>query len=453
MTPLAIALLLLAPPPPEPAAPRAIVLVTIDTLRADRVGAYGHLRPTTPFLDRLAREGTLFENAFSSAAHTSPAHASLFTGLHPSQHGVRSNGQGFGESLPDGYRTLAERLAAAGYETAAVSAVNFLKPVCRGFRTVDIGGEARSYRTADRTVDRAIAFVSARKPGERFFLWLHLYDPHLPDRAPPELVRQFEHATRAATLAYAQEVEAKRPTVKGAYRSPNALASRHAGYEAEVRFADRELERLFAAMDGRKLLSEALWIVTADHGEGLGDHGYDGHGPHLYDEVMRVPLVFWNAGRFAGQRVAGLARHVDILPTLLEWTGQAAAQGAYTLQGRSLLPLLREPTTRLPAAFAFAQRRPPGPKLRGYEKGEVFALRDLDFKYIVRTGSHDELYDLRTDPLETKNLAGQGSPVGRVLEARARDVFAQASREGARSGAKGASPESEEELRALGYIQ
>jgi len=447
-----VLLLLLAAAPAEPP-PRAIVLVTIDTLRADRVGAYGHPRPTTPFLDRLAREGALFENAFSSAAHTSPAHASLFTGLHPSQHGVRSNGQGFGAPSAGGYLTLAERLAAAGYDTAAVSAVNFLKPIGRGFRTLDMGGEARSYRTADRTVDRALAWVGTRKPGDRFFLWLHLYDPHLPNRAPPEILREFEPATRRAVQAYADDVEERRPSVKGAYRSATALATRHAAYEAEVRFADRELERLFAGMQARQLLSSALWIVTSDHGEGLGDHGYDGHGPFLYDEALRVPLLVWNAGRFAGARIASLARLVDVLPTLAEWASLPAAPGAFTPQGRSLLPALRDPRARQPPVFAFAQRRPAGPKLRDYEKGEVFALRDLDFKYIVRTGSQDEMYDLRTDPLEMQDLVPKGVPVGRVLEQRAREAFALASREGEGSAARPPSPESEEELRALGYIQ
>jgi len=447
-----LAVLLLATAAPL-SPPRGIVLVTIDTLRADRVGAYGHPRPTTPFLDRLAREGVLFENAFSSAAHTSPAHASLFTGLWPSQHGVRSNGQGFPEPAPDGYTTLAELLAKAGYDTAAVSAVNFLKPIGRGFRHVDAGGEARGYRLADRTVDRALQWLAGKRAGERFFLWLHLYDPHLPTRAPEVLRRQFEYATHKATQAYADDVVARRPSVKGAYRSPGALAGRHADYEAEVRFADRELERMFDAMRRSGQLRESLFIVTSDHGEGLGDHGYDGHGPFLYDEALRVPLVLWNDGRFAGARVPALARHVDLMPTLAEWTGQKHAAGSFTPQGRSLLPALREPDRPLPAAFVFAQRRPPGPKLRDYEKGEVFALRDLDFKYLVRTGSRDEMYDLRTDPLEMRNLADKGTPLARSLEQRARQAFADSSREGAHAGVGQASPESEEELRALGYIQ
>lgn len=451
MSPALLALLVLLGPATEPP-PRGIVLVTIDTLRADRLGIYGHPRPTSPFLDRLAREGALFENAFSSAVHTSPAHAAIFTGLHPSQTGVRSNGQGFPEAAAGGYHTLAEMLSAAGYQTAAVSAVNFLQPISRGFQHVDVGGEARSYRPADRTVDQAAAWLAGRKKDERFFLWLHLYDPHLPGRAPAELERAFEFATRKAGLAWAQDVLERRPSVAGAYRSEMGLAARHGSYDAEVRFADRELERLFEGVRPAGPAGSILWIVTADHGEGLGDHGYDGHGPNLYDEAWRVPLIVWQGGRFAGTRLRLLVRHVDLLPSLAEWVGARPEPGAFTLQGRSFLPALRDPGTTLPPALAFAQRRPAGPKLRDYEKGEVFAVRDLDFKYVVRTGSRDEMYDLRSDPLEMKNLA-TSAPLARTLEQRAREFFVLASREGARSQAKPASPESEEELRALGYIQ
>jgi arylsulfatase A-like enzyme len=237
------------------------------------------------------------------------------------------------------------------------------------------------------------------------------------------------------------------------YATAAALAARHGAYDAEVRFADRELERFFEALRRAGLLDDALFIATSDHGEGLGDHAYDGHGPFLYDEVLRVPLILWRGGRYAGVRVSSLVRHVDLLPTLAEWTGARLQMGSFTLQGRSLLPALRSPSEPLAPAIAFAQRRPPGPKLRHYEKGEVFALRDLDFKYIVRTGSHDEMYDLRTDPLEERNLAGQGTALVRSLEQRARQTFAQASREGSRAKARPPSRESEEELRALGYVQ
>lgn len=434
-------------------APRAIVLVTIDTLRADRLGAYGYARPTSPFLDRLAREGALFESAFSSAAHTSPAHAALLTGLHPSQNGVRSNGQGLADAA-GGYETLAEVLGRAGYETCAVSAVNFLKPITRGFREVNLGHEVKSYRTADQTVDRALEWLARRRPGQRFLLWLHLFDPHLPDRAPPETKNALAFASKQAAQAWAEALLLKRPTVAGAYHTPLGLAARHSAYDAEVAFADRELHRLFDRMQAARLNEGALWIVTSDHGEGLGDHGYDGHGPLLYDEALHVPLIVWSGGLFAGVRIGSLARHVDVLPTLAEWTGARLSPPAgFTPAGRSLLPALREPERKLPPAFVFAQRRPPGPKLRDYEAGEVFALRDLEYKYIVRTAAQDELYDLRADPLEATNLADRALPARQSLERLAREAFAQAAREGARTRARPASTESEEELRALGYVQ
>lgn len=452
MPPLVPWLLAVAGAATPASAPRVIVLVTVDTLRADRLGAYGYTRPTSPFLDRLAREGALFQNAFSSAAHTSPAHAALFTGLHPSQSGVRSNGQGFGDAA--GYETLAELLGRAGYESAAVSAVNFLKPITRGFHEVRVGDEVKSYRTADETVDRALEWLGGRRPGQRIFLWLHLFDPHLPDRAPPETKGALAFASKQIAQNWAEALLLKRPTAVGAYRTPLGLAARHSAYDAEVAFADRELQRLFERTQAARLNESALWIVTADHGEGLGDHGYDGHGPFLYDEALHVPLIMWSAGRFAGVRVASLARLVDLLPTLAEWTGTTLRPLAgFTRPGRSLLPVLREPERPLPPAFAFAQRRPPGPKLRDYEPGEVFALRTLEYKYIVRTAAQDELYDVRADPLEATNLAGRPPAARQSLERLAREAFAQATREGSRSEARPASPDSEEELRALGYVQ
>ena len=162
---LAAALLvafLLVPRKATSSAPRSIVLVTIDTLRADHLGSYGYPRPTSPFLDRLAREGVVFEKAQSSAAQTSAAHASIFTGLYPSQHGVRSNGQGFGDGAS--YEPLAEALEKAGYQTAAVSAVGFLAPMLRGFGAVDLPKERRPWALPPGERGGEPCFGVARRP-------------------------------------------------------------------------------------------------------------------------------------------------------------------------------------------------------------------------------------------------------------------------------------------------
>jgi arylsulfatase A-like enzyme len=433
-----------APPP----LPRSIVLVTIDTLRADHLGSYGYPRSSSPFLDRLAREGVVFENAQSSAVQTSAAHASIFTGLYPSQHGVRSNGQGFGDAAS--YEPLAETLRKAGYQTAAVSAVGFLAPMLRGFSAVDLARERRPrlYRQAHVVVNRALAWLAARAPQERVFLWVHLYEPHLPQRAPEACAAGLVFPSAEAKAEFARAIIEKHRIAPGFYTTAEELADAYAAYDAEIRFADRELERLFDAMTRSGRNDDSLWIVTADHGEGLGNHSYAGHGQLLYEEALRVPLLVYEKGQ-ASRRIATLVRDVDILPTVLERAGLVSATTGYTLPGRSLLPLIAGAS--LPDAPAFAQRRPAGPKMPAWERGEVFSLRLGDWKYVVHTLGKDELFNLREDPFELRALEAS-SPQRDRLGHLARATFAAAEREGGALSPSAVDPRLSDELLALGYV-
>jgi len=216
--------------PPSERPPRAVVLVTIDTLRADHLGCYGYPRPTSPFLDGLARGGVLFENAYSSISHTTPAHATLFTGLYPAQHRVLRNGEGFAGSLIGDarlpYRTMAELLARAGYETAAFTGVGFLRPVARGFTTVSAAGDWRQYEQADAVASDAVRFVATKRPADRFFLWVHLFDPHAPDRAPEDLLRRLRHPSEEEEAAFGQAMRVARGIPEAFHRSPADLAPR-----------------------------------------------------------------------------------------------------------------------------------------------------------------------------------------------------------------------------------
>ncbi len=448
---LAAALLvafLLVPRKAAPPAPRSIVLVTIDTLRADHLGSYGYPRPSSPFLDRLAREGVVFENAHASAVQTSAAHASIFTGLYPSQHGVRSNGQGFGDGAS--YEPMAEALRKAGYQTAGVSAVGFLAPLLRGFSAVDLARERRPqfYRQARLVVNRALTWLAAREPRERVFLWVHLYDPHLPQRAPEECVASLAFPSAEAKGEFARAITKQHGIAPGFYATPEKLADSYAAYDAEVRFADRELARLFDAMTRSGRNDDSLWIVTADHGEGLGNHSYAGHGQLLYEEALRVPLLLYEK-RQASRRVATLVRHVDILPTVLERVGRVSATTGYTVPGRSLLPLISGAS--VPDAPAFAQRRPAGPKMPAWEQGEIFSLRLGDWKYVVHTLGKDEFFDLRQDPFELHNLETP-SPQRDRLGSLARATFVAAAREGRALPPSAIDPRRSEELKALGYV-
>jgi arylsulfatase A-like enzyme len=431
------------------APPRAVVLVTIDTLRADHLGCYGYTRPTSPHLDRLAREGVLFDNAFCAVSQTSPAHASIMTGLYMAQHRVTRNGMGFNPLARGGARTLAELFAAAGYATAAFTGVGFLKGITRGFETVDVGGNWHEYRRADATIDAVLAWLKGKRPADRFFLWIHLFDPHNPPRAPAEDLRALALASPEAEAAFAREMTETHGVTPGFYASAKALAERYVNYDAEIRFADRQLARLQERMEAAGQNAGALWIVTADHGEGLGSHGFDGHGERLYREQLRVPLIFWTRGRAAGARVAELARHVDLLPTLAELCGFPAKQGLFTIPGRSLVPLLEDPSRTLAHVLAFAQRRPPD---EGWEPGDVFSLFDRDWKYIVHTRGRDEFFDLRSDPLELQNLAPAPSSVKDQLGTAARETFAGLTREGASTKVAPVDPAHREELKALGYV-
>jgi arylsulfatase A-like enzyme len=224
------------------------------------------------------------------------------------------------------------------------------------------------------------------------------------------------------------------------------------GYERPTspfldRLAREGVARLFSSMEARHLNERALWIVTADHGEGLGNQGWLDHVRLLYNEAVRVPLIVYANGRWAGSRVLELVRHVDVMPTLLDLVGLPFAQPGYTPAGRSIL----EGGTKTPA-MAFSVRRPWGKDHRDWERGEVFALQDLDWKYIAHTQGRDELFDLRGDPLELWNLVDTGSPVRPLLESLTRKTFASLQREGSNAPTQG-EPAASEELKALGYVR
>lgn len=431
-------------------APRTVVLVTLDTTRADHLGCYGYQRPTTPFLDTLARQGLVFENALAAISHTAPSHATLFTGLYPSQHGVRVNGQ---DMVPEGaYVTLAELFQRGGYATAAFTGVEFVFGVARGFRYIDVGGHRGVYRQADETVSRVLDWLRRQRPDERIFLWVHLFDAHTPHRAPAKFQERLRYASAAAEARFGREQRERRAIPEGFFRRPEEVAREFQRYDAEIRFADHELNRLFDAFGRAGRNRDALWIVTADHGEGLGSHGYAGHGRFLHREQVRVPLILHATRRRAGARIRSLVRHVDVFPTLAQLLGEEPKQPGFTLPGISLLPLLDDPAWPVPPAMAFLERRPKDAERADWEEGDVFGVQDLDWKYIAKTEGGDELYDLRDDPLELRNLIESYAPVGERLSSLARSTWARLRGEGAQVSPRPVDKSLEEGLRALGYV-
>jgi arylsulfatase A-like enzyme/Tfp pilus assembly protein PilF len=386
-----------------------VLLITIDTLRADRVGAYGWRAAATPVLDRLASGGILFPNAFTAVPVTLASHATLLTGRNPYHHGVRGNSF---YRLRDGDPTLATSLQQRGYDTAAVVGAAVLDHrfgLNHGFDSYDDGmasenrGTLIAERDASAVVSRAVAWLN--HPGRRspFFLWVHLFDPHHPYEAPEP------------------------------FRSRFAAAP----YDGEIAFADEQIGRLLNALAATERLEQTIVVATSDHGESFGEHGEATHGVLLYDSTLRVPLIISGPGVPRGQRASedavGL---VDVAPTILALVGDAPAHDG---DGRDLLGPDRGPRSLYAETFL---------PLDFYNWSPLRALRGDGLKFI--DAPEPELYDLTRDPSERQNLAGtQTARVARMSAALARIASTS-------SAAAGGRPTVDAELagrlRSLGYV-
>lgn len=445
-----------APVVPENA-PRRVVLVTLDTQRADFMSAYGHPLETTPFFDSMAREGVLFRRAYSHSATTKPSHSSLFTSLYVMQHGVESNGL----VLDLEFQTMAEMMADAGYRTAAFVSTDapLGGNVNQGFEhwdqftAPDEPGQRSQYRPAEETVDAALSWLEGFDPEEKLFLWVHVYDPHRPMQPPQER----REAVQAMIAGIGEEVYDAMLTERGIPVERSRVYDEVVDYNAEVLYADAQIGRLFQTMDQAGLNRRAMWIITGDHGQGLGAHDWFGHSVQIYNAQLHVPLLFWFSEVRQPREVTRVVEHVDVLPTLAELTG-ARVEQVMPIQGRSLIADLEGGRDMDAKWFAFAERSRYADATerrqeRGnYEPGSRYALQDARFKYQLFTEGADEFYDLEADPYEMVNLIeSEEFAVDRdqMLEVLV-DLIANLPRGQA---AEGVSPEEIERLRALGYIQ
>jgi arylsulfatase A-like enzyme len=388
-----------------------VVLITLDTTRADRLTPYGLMDAAMPGLERLAREGVLFQQAASVAPLTLPAHTSIMTGLLPPRHGVRDN---VDRPLAPSHRTLAEMLHDRGFRTAAFvgsTVVGADRGLARGFEHYgdvppnDRAGVEGRQRRADEVVGDALQWLDAIGDSP-FFLWTHLYDPHRP------------------------------------YNPPAALRTRHLDpYIGEIAFADAQIARLLDALDTRRLLDRVLVIVTADHGESLGDHGEQDHGMLLYESVLRVPLIVRGPGLRPGH-VEGLVRLVDIMPTVLDVLGF----GLTPTDGVSLRDALRG--AGVPRDLeAYAESLYPQ-RLGG---SPVRSLRVGRFKLIDAPCL--QLYDLDRDPFEEHNVYLERPTLADGLSRRVEEIDAGGALAQSGHGLQADVPaELQERLAALGYV-
>jgi len=420
---------LTAHPRPQPARHPNILLITLDTTRADRMGFLGSKRGLTPALDAFARSAGVFTRAYAQAPVTTVSHATLLTGSYPAGHRVND----FGAPLPAAVPYLPQLLQDAGYRTAAFVGSLILDPrngtapgFDRGFDVYDAGFRLRRpgddrYRSVERrgeeVVTRALAWSRQPASERASFLWVHLFDPHDPYDPPADLKARFS-------------------------ASP---------YDGEIAAVDRLVGRLIQSAS-----PDTIVAICADHGESLGDHGEETHGVFLYDAVLHVPLVIRVPGAGAGARIDTRVRLADVAPTLLEAAGLAVPRA---MQGETLMPLVRASsrTAKTTDRPAYAETEYPR---RAFGWSPLAAWRND--RFLLVRAPRPELYDLAADPGATNNLAATRPRVLDGMSAELRDFIVRSTaaaspKLGATSPSEGGSatgvdPELAKRLASLGYV-
>ncbi len=397
---------------------RNVLLITVDTLRADHLGSYGYRVSPTPNFDRLAREGVVFEDAISSTPLTLPSHASILTGAYPLSHGVRDNA---GFVLPDDETTLAEVLRGAGYSTGAFVGSFVLDSrfgLDQGFDRysadfdltgVEVIAPGYIQRSAGEVAKKGEEWIRQQgASGRPFFAWMHFYDPHAP------------------------------------YDPPAPWRDRIANpYDGEIAYVDSVLGEVLDFLEEQSLKESTIVVVASDHGESLGEHGEKTHGYYLYEATQHVPLIWFDPGSaFGTKRIPQAVRLIDIAPTLLQTLGVSAPP---QMQGTSLLRLMLgrsvAPTTAYAESY-YARLQFGWSELRAYYRGP--------YKYIE--APKPELYNLEEDPGETKNLYRHQGSLANSMRAELLQLIERYSVD--REAAEKRQPDEEtvEALRSLGYV-
>jgi arylsulfatase A-like enzyme len=426
-----------------------LLLVVIDTLRADRLGSYGSQRGLTPFLDELAAKGVVFENAYATSSWTSPSIASLFTSRHPIQHRV----VGFESVLGEGEATLAESLRPLGFASGGFSA-NFRIAEKLGYgqgfdawRTyLEAPGVPGPKVPARYLREQALAWLGTvwrREQPRPVFLYAHFMEPHSPYQPPEQERRRF---APDASRAEADAANALLVGLRFGDLSDPQVALLSALYDGEVAALDTELRKLFEALAASGFLEHSIVVVAADHGEEFREHGMLLHGITLFEPGVRVPLLMLGPGVEPGRRVAQPVSLLDVAPTVLAWLG-APPQPQF--EGRSLLPLLRSRGDEAGSADILLDLAPKldPQETRTHSRGLVRGSRKL----LVDPRGGTLLFDLARDPGER---AGAGSPdeARELREALERARAELASRAAPSPAAEPLDPETRKRLRALGYL-
>jgi arylsulfatase A-like enzyme/predicted Zn-dependent protease len=401
-----------------------VILVSLDTTRADHLGCYGDADARTPAIDSLARSGVLFSQAATPAPLTLPAHSSIMTGFYPTYHGVRLNGT---TALSQSQTTLAEAFARQGYQTGAFVGAFVLDGrwgLNQGFGVYDDQFDLRKFkhidlaavqRPANEVIDAALHWLDARRNAP-FFAWVHLYDAHSPYE-PPEPFRSEFRSRGLPGL-----------------------------YDGEIAFADQQVGRVLAWLRTTGLDQQTIIVIVGDHGEGLGSHGEGTHGFFVYDYALHVPfIVATPIDELHGVRVDSQVSLVDVFPTVLALAGVDSNAKAH---GRSLLPVMFKPTSpEQERVYAYSESMPPSLQ---YGWSALHSLRSPRYKFIQ--APRPELYDLAKDPSEATNVFSQHRALAGDMARELERLMTETSKDAPAPEAANLDKETLERLASLGYV-
>ena len=398
-----------------------VIFIALDTLRADHLRCYGYEKPTSPNLDRLASKGVVFERCYASDIPTQPAYTTMYTGRYGVEHGIVSHGSDI-QALPSGFKLFTELLRGAGYSTVAVDNLAAMKPwFHRGYEYYVMPHGHIQLITADKVTNYALEWLKCHaEKKEKFFMFLHYWDPHTPYLPPKEYVEKFYRGD-----PYDRE---KAETMRAFRNSPfyplhgkwiedllgdvQDIEYISALYDAEIAFMDNQLGRLFTYLEENDMMNNTLIVVTADHGESLTEHNifFDHHG--VYETNIHVPLILYAPSLLPqGLRVKSLVGHVDIAPTIL---GVAGIQAPGDIRGTSLLEIVENEAEEREYVVSGECT---------YQAYRAIVTRD-GWKLIKRIGGdlygrpRIQLYNVLKDPGEVEERSGSNPDLVRELEYR-----------------------------------
>ncbi|MDH5385296.1 MAG: sulfatase-like hydrolase/transferase, partial [Candidatus Aminicenantes bacterium] len=399
-----------------------IMLITLDTTRADRLSCYGYSGVKTPHLDALANKGIVFEQCTASSPLTLPSHASMMTGMYPTYHGVRVNGN---TALSDEQTTIAEVLSGQGYQCGAFIGAFVLDGrwgLKQGFQHYDDQFDLRKYKHIDlgavqrpgnQVMNVALDWLDEQK-GNPFFAWIHLYDPHAPYEPPEPYYSEYSHQGLSGL------------------------------YDGEIAFMDEQIGRCVSWLEKNGLSKKTIIVLIGDHGEGLGSHGEGTHGYFIYEYAVHVPLlIIAPFPKLQGKRAASQVRAVDVYPTILEL---AKIESSAKTQGRSLLPEMFRPEKK-EDDYAYGESMAPNIQ---FGWSPLYFLRTTRYKYI--DAPRPELYDLTKDADEQTNLFQQYPKIAREMKDELDRLMAETSKDAPVPQAANLDKETVKRLAALGYI-